>query len=69
MAALLQLAPVQGPSNAADALARLHPAVAPTLSRTAQRRAALVCHWPPRAAGRLSCHRYAALPGVPVPPH
>jgi hypothetical protein len=69
MAALLQLAPVQGTSNAADAVARLHQSVATTLSQSAQRGRALVCHRPPRAAGRLACRRYAALPDVPIPPH
>ncbi len=69
MAALLQLVPVQGTSNAADALAWLHQAVAPTLSQTARRRRALICHWVSRAARRLACDRYAALRGSPIPPH
>jgi hypothetical protein len=66
MAALLQLGPVQGTSNAADARQRLHQVVTTTLSQTAQRRLALVCH---RTVHTASRHRCAALPGIPIPPH
>jgi hypothetical protein len=69
MAALLQLGPVQGTSNAADARQRLHQVVTTTLSQTAQRRLALVCHRTVHTAARPSRHRCAALPGIPIPPH
>jgi hypothetical protein len=67
MAALLQLAPVQGPSIAA--FARLHPAVATTLSQTAERRTAHACRWSPDADARLAFRASAALRRIPIPPH
>jgi hypothetical protein len=69
MAALVHLTPLRGTSDTAETLARLHQALAPPLSQTAQRWLTLVCHRAPCAAARLSRHRHAALPGVPIPPH
>jgi hypothetical protein len=68
MAALLQLAPVQGILNAADTVGWLHHADASTLSEAVQRPLALVCQRAPHAAVP-ACHRYAALAAIPVPPH
>jgi hypothetical protein len=67
MAALLQLAPVQGPSIAA--IVRLHQAVATTLSQTAERRMALVCRWAPHADAGLAFRANVALRRIPIPPH
>jgi hypothetical protein len=67
MAALLQLAPVQGPSIAA--FARLHEAVATTLSQVAERRSALVCRWTPHADARLAFRANVARRRIPIPPH
>jgi hypothetical protein len=67
MAALLQLAPVQGPSIAA--IARLHQAVDTTLSQTAERGVALRCRWAPHADARLAFGADVALRRIPIPPH
>ena len=67
MAALLQLAPVQGPSIAA--IARLHQAVATTLSQTAERRMALVRRWAPHPDARLAFRAIVAPCRIPIPPH
>ena len=67
MAALLQLAPVQGPSI--TAIARLHQAVAATLSRTLERGMALVCRRTPHADARLAFRANVALRRIPIPPH
>ena len=66
MAALLQPAPVQGPSIAA--MARLHQAVATTPSQTAARRMALVRRSAPHADARAS-RANVALRRIPIPPH
>jgi hypothetical protein len=69
MAALLQLARMQGTASAAAIVARLYQDIAVTLSRQAQRRPALVRHRSPDANGRPACHRDVALPDIPTPPH
>ncbi len=66
MAALLQLAPVQGTSFAA--IERLHRSVATTLSLTAERGMAPACRWAPRAEGRLAFQRDVALCDIPSLP-
>jgi hypothetical protein len=66
MAALLQLAPVQGISFAA--IARLHQAVATTLSLTAERRMAPLCRWEPHAEGCVAFRRDVALCDIPSLP-
>ena len=66
MAALLQLAPVQGPSIAA--IARLHQAVARTLSQTAKRRMAVVHGCAPHDAP-MAFRATVALRRIPIPPH
>ena len=67
MAALLQLAPVQGPSIAA--IARLHQAVATTLGQTVERGIALVCHRASHADARPALRANVALRRIPIPPH
>ena len=67
MAALLQPAPVQGPSIAA--MARLRQAVATTPSQTAARRMALVRRSAPHADARLASRANVALRRIPIPPH